>query len=240
VTYAAIDVETTGLDPNVDRIVEIGLVKFTADGSVTDEFATLVNNPGSDSGARDCHGIEDSDLLGAPSTEQALHEAFAFMTGTVLVAHNLDFEDGFLTTAARCASIPLPRVVGVCTLQTSRRQLDGRAFSLISMYKTATGGWQDHKHTALGDARAVREVLLWLLRNSPTPLYLTQSPPAAVPASCQQCPINCRPVPLTRSSVAELLDSFPQSPKPRTGDPAEIGRYQALLADAVEDGRLTY
>jgi DNA polymerase III epsilon subunit-like protein len=239
-TFTAIDVETTGLDPSTDRIVEIGLVKFTADGTVIDEFATLVNNPGSSADARAIHGIEDADLLGAPSTEQVLREAFAFMTGTVLVAHKLDFEDGFLTAAAHRAQIPLPRVIGVCTWQTSRRQLDGRAFSLTVMYKTATGGWQEHKHTALGDARAVRDVFLWLLRTSPAPLYLTQRPPAVVPSSFQQCPISCRPVPVTRSSVAALLDSFPQSSKPRAGDPAEIEKYHALLAEAVEDGRLTY
>jgi DNA polymerase-3 subunit epsilon len=44
--FTAIDIETTGLDPYTDRIVEIGLVKFTSDGEVFDEFATLINNPG--------------------------------------------------------------------------------------------------------------------------------------------------------------------------------------------------
>ncbi|MBE1551853.1 DNA polymerase III epsilon subunit-like protein [Mycobacterium sp. OAS707] len=239
-TFTAIDVETTGLDPNTDRIVEIGLVKFTADGTVVDEFATLVNNPGSSAEARAIHGIEDADLLGAPRTEQVLREALSFMTGTVLVAHNLDFADGFLSAAAQHTGIPLPRVVGVCTLQTARRQLDGRAFSLTAMYKTATGGWQEQKHTALGDARAIRDVLLWLLRTSPVPLHLTQQPPAAVPAAFEQCPISCRPVPLTRTSVAALLESFPQSPHPRAGDPVEIAKYHECLTEAVEDGRLTY
>ncbi len=144
------------------------MVKFTADGTVIDEFATLVNNPGSQAEARAVHGIEDADLVGAPTTAQVLQEAFAFMDGTVLVAHNLDFEHRFLTTEAGRARLPLPKSVGLCTLQSSRRQLDGRAFSLTAMYKTATGGWSDQRHTALGDARAVREVLLWLLRNSPT------------------------------------------------------------------------
>lgn len=239
-TFTAIDIETTGLDPEVDRIVEIGLVKFTADGTVVDEFATMVNNPGSNVDARAVHGIEDSDLLDAPSTEQVLPEAFAFVAGTVLVAHNLDFEEGFLKATARRTRMALPRVVGLCTLQASRRQLDGRAFSLTAMYKTATGGWCDQRHTALGDARAVREVLLWLLRNSPKPLFLTQPPPAVVRPAFQQCPISCRAVRLTRSSVSEVLDAFPQSPTPRTGDSAEVERYKAVLAEAVDDGRLSY
>ena len=240
ITYTAIDLETTGLDPNTDRIVEIGLVKFTPDGTVLDEFATLVNNPGSSDQARSVHGIEDADLVGAPTTAQALAEALAFIRGTVLVAHNLEFEDGFLTAAAREADIELPRAASICTLRTSRRQLEGRAFSLKAMYKTATGGWLDRNHTALADARAVKDVLLWLLRTAPQPLYLTEASSTTTTQSSTQCAIKCRPVPLTRSSVAALLDSFPQSPNPRSGDPTAIERYREVLADAVEDGRLTY
>ena len=239
--FTAIDIETTGLDPYTDRIVEIGLVKFTSDGEVLDEFATLVNNPGSTREAREIHHIEDSDLVGAPSIGQVLPEAFGFIAGTVLVAHNLEFEESFLVTSAQRAGIALPATAGLCTLRTSRRQLDGRAFSLVAMYKTATGGWADHKHTALGDARCVREVLLWLLNHSPSPLYLTEPPPNPVtPTAVDTCPISCRPVPLTRASVAELLTSFPQSRIQRRGDHAAMARYNRLLDESVQDGRLSF
>lgn len=52
--------------------------------------------------------------------------------------------------------------------------------------------------------------------------------------------MSCRPVPLTRCSVAELLDSFPQSSQARTGDSAQVEKYTALLSESVDDGRLTY
>jgi DNA polymerase III subunit epsilon len=41
------------------------------------------------------------------------------------------------------------------TLQAAQRQLHGRAYSLISLYKSATGESAENKHTALGDARAL-------------------------------------------------------------------------------------
>ena len=239
--YTAVDIETTGLDPYTDRIVEIGLVKFNSDGRVLDEFATLVNSPGSSRDAREIHQIDDSDLVGAPTIEQVIPEAFALIAGTVLVAHNLDFEESFLVTNAQRAGIPLPDTVGLCTLKTCRRQLDGRAFSLVAMYKTATGGWSDNKHTALGDARCVREVLLWLLNQSPSPLYLSEpSPKIVTPTAVDTCPISCRPVPLTRASVAELLTSFPQSEVRRRGDQPAIDRYKEMLDECVEDGRLSF
>lgn len=44
--------------PATDRIVQVGLVKFTADGTIVDEFAALVNSPGFDADARAVHGAE--------------------------------------------------------------------------------------------------------------------------------------------------------------------------------------
>lgn len=238
--YTALDLETTGLDAYSDRIVEIGLVKFTADGTIIDEFSTLVNNPGSSPAASSINGIVDADLVHAPTTEQALREAFSFMAGTVIVAHNWEFEEGFLLAAAQRAELALPSAVAVCTLNTAKRQLDGRGYSLKIMYKTATGTFLNNAHTALADARAVREVVLWLMRTSPTPLYLTAEPPDPEPFTGGNCPISCRPAPMERTSMAALIDAFPQSPNAREGDAEEIERYLALLAESVEDGRLTH
>ena len=98
--FTAVDLETTGLDCEVDQIVEIGLAKFAADGRIVDELATLVNNPGSCREARDIHQINDDDLIDAPSTGDAHREAFASMAGTVL-SHT--------TSTSKRGSSPRPR-----------------------------------------------------------------------------------------------------------------------------------
>ncbi|OBK87380.1 hypothetical protein A5649_17735 [Mycolicibacter heraklionensis] len=240
--YTAIDLETTGLDPTVDQIVEIGLVKFTGDGAIIDEFATLVNNPGSSPSARGVHNIDDAQLVDAPAIGDVLREAFAFMAGTVVIAHKWEFEEGFLAAAAQQCGLQLPNVVAACTWRTARRQLDGRGYSAKILYKSATGEFQDNAHTALSDARAVREILLWLLRTAPQRLYLTAEPPrlSSVPFAGGSCLISCRPAPMGSSSMAELIAAFPQSPNPRAGEPDEVEKYLALLAECVEDGWLTY
>lgn len=107
--FTAVDLETTGLFPSADRIVEIGLVKFRGSGEILDEFATLVYNPGSSPEAHARHQIDDSDLIGAPTIDQVLPEVFAFMAGTVVVAHKLEFEEGFLVAAAQRNALSFPR-----------------------------------------------------------------------------------------------------------------------------------
>lgn len=241
VIYTAVDLETTGLNPVSDRIVEIGLVKFAGDGTVLDEFATLINNPGSPIGAREVHQIDDADLTHAPSTADALREAFAFMAGTVVVAHKWEFEEGFLAAAARQHGLKFPDVLAACTWRTARRQLDGRGYSLKILYKSATGEFQNDAHTALSDARAVRKILMWLFQTAPSPLNLTAGPPqpSLPPYTGGDCLISCRPAAMGRADMAGLINAFPQSPHPRAGNPDEVENYLALLAECVEDGKLT-
>ncbi len=237
--YTAVDVETTGLDPAADRILEIGLVKFTADGVVLDEFATLVASPFVKDDAAAINHITESDLQGAPRIQDVLCEAFAFISGTVLVSHNFQFEGGFLSEAAAQAGITLPDVIGVCTLDACRRLLEGRSFSLVAMHKTATGEFTNFRHTALGDARAVKEVFHWLVRTAPTPLYLSLLPRGAPSDVFDICQIKCRPVDLARASMAELLAAYPQSPRHRAGDPFATTTYERLLSGCLLDGLLT-
>ena len=96
--YVALDLETTGLDPKRDAIMEIGAVRF-ADGVVLDRFQALVN-PQRPIPARiqQLTGIHDADVAHAPRLEQVLPELRAFVSAQVsaVVAHNASFDMGFL------------------------------------------------------------------------------------------------------------------------------------------------
>ncbi len=96
----AVDLETTGFDPETDRIIEIGAVRvrLTADGAEPgDRFSTFVD-PGRDVGPTITRltGIRDADLIGAPSVEDAVARFVTFAGDGVLVGHNVGFDIGFL------------------------------------------------------------------------------------------------------------------------------------------------
>ena len=96
----AVDLETTGFDPDSDRIIEIGAVRvrLTADGAEPGErFSTFVD-PGRDIGAAITRltGIRDPDLIGAPTAADAVARFAAFAGDAVLVGHNVGFDLSFL------------------------------------------------------------------------------------------------------------------------------------------------
>jgi DNA polymerase-3 subunit epsilon len=96
VTFVAFDIETTGLAPVADRIVEIGAVKFR-NRQVVDTFQELVDPKMPISpGAFAVNGITDEMLMGKPAIEHVLPRFISFLGEAVPVAHNAPFDVGFL------------------------------------------------------------------------------------------------------------------------------------------------
>ncbi len=97
--FVAFDLETTGLSSRSDRIIEIGAV-IMKNGVELDRFQTFVDpqQPLSQETTQ-LTGITDEMLKGAPGIRQALEQFRDFVGDRVLVAHNADFDTGFLLTA---------------------------------------------------------------------------------------------------------------------------------------------
>jgi DNA polymerase III subunit epsilon len=92
----AIDTETTGRDPAVDRIVEVACVTWRG-GQVVERRHWLVN-PGVPipKEAFDVHGIGDDDVRDKPGFSAVAHEVLAALAGAVPVAYNAEFDRAFL------------------------------------------------------------------------------------------------------------------------------------------------
>jgi len=104
--YVAFDLETTGLSSPRDRIIEIGAV-LMRNGKELDRFQTFVDPERPlDKKIVELTGITDAMLAGAPKIEQVLPEFLDFVGDRVLVAHNSDFDTGFIR--AECSHQGLP------------------------------------------------------------------------------------------------------------------------------------
>ncbi len=92
----ALDLETTGLDPERDAIIEIGAVRFK-DGRELDVFSTFVN-PGRSIPPyiTELTGIRTSDVADAPSLREALADLQRFVGREPVVGHNIGFDLAFL------------------------------------------------------------------------------------------------------------------------------------------------
>ena len=119
--FAVLDLETTGLAPSRGaRIIEIGVVAVGLDGTVVEQWETLVD-PGCGPGPTHIHGVDAAMLSGAPSFDEIVGDLARVLAGRTLVAHNATFDVGFLDAeldrsgfaghAPRCARCGSPDVV---------------------------------------------------------------------------------------------------------------------------------
>ncbi|MDM8528502.1 helicase C-terminal domain-containing protein [Anaerolineales bacterium HSG24] len=94
--YIALDIETTGFDPEQDAILEIGAVRFE-DNQVLDSFETLIN-PGRPipHNIQQLTGIKPDDVVDAPAMYEVESKLCDFVQNDPIVGHNIQFDLGFL------------------------------------------------------------------------------------------------------------------------------------------------
>lgn len=156
-SYAVIDVETTGFSPQRDRIVEIAIVQVSEQGKVQDVWSTLIN-PDQPTGPSHIHGITDNDVRNAPRFKDVLPVIVQQLADTTVVAHNADFDLGFLRSEFHRAGTAAPDWPSLCTMQLSKRYFPGQRASLADICKRLDIE-SGEAHTAAADAVAAARLL---------------------------------------------------------------------------------
>jgi DNA polymerase III subunit epsilon len=158
-TYAVVDVETTGLSARLgDRICEVAVVVVER-GKVIDRLQTLVNPQRPISrGASLVNGITDGMVRRAPTFDGVAPRLVKALSGTVLVAHNASFDLSFISTELRASGFTPPSNPVIDTLGLARRCYTFRSNRLGDVARSL-GIETRGLHRALADATLTWHVL---------------------------------------------------------------------------------
>ncbi len=156
--YVVLDVETTGLNPAKDKLLEIGAARII-DGEVSETYSTLI-----DTGVpvplriQELTGITDEMQKTGKKTEIAIREFVEFCGNFPVLGHNVQFDFGFLKQTAVNYGLVFEKQA-LDTLKIARRVLpDIPSRKLPDMcrhYQVNPG----NSHRALDDAIACHEIL---------------------------------------------------------------------------------
>lgn len=158
-TFVVFDVETTGLDSNRNRLTEIGAIKIK-NMEIVDTFSTFVN-PKQQIPRKivELTGISNSMVKDAPDEDIALQKFMDFAKENVLVAHNANFDMGFITASAtRCGMVVNNAYLD--TIQIAKRLMpQKRSFKLDKLCRDFNIVLRAH-HRAKDDAQATAHLLM--------------------------------------------------------------------------------
>jgi DNA polymerase-3 subunit epsilon len=157
--YVVVDVETTGGRGEHHRVTEIGAVRVR-NGRVLEKFSTLLNPQRSiPPNISRLTGITPEMVMDAPYFVDIAEELERFLDGAIFVAHNVEFDYGFIAREFRRIgwSFRMPKL---CTCASMRRLYPGRkSYSLDKLCRDFGISLTNH-HRALCDAEAAAELLL--------------------------------------------------------------------------------
>jgi len=169
VSFAVVDCETTGLNPETDRIVQLAAIIMNGEGVIVDSFDTIVKPQSPDEyqhGAEHIHGITAEQVSGGMPLRQALEQLWSITSGNVFTAHNAPFDLGFLRAESERVGIEGRIDTHIDTLALSRRTTTADSdrrhnlFALCEHYGIERG----KVHDAKSDATATAQLLMHLIK----------------------------------------------------------------------------
>lgn len=160
--YVVFDIETTGLDVMNNGIIEIGAVKIK-NGKLFEQFTTLIKPDYVISPENQAvHGISNEMVENSPKIDAVIPDFIKFIDGSILVAHNAEFDTKFIKRFAGAEDYEVKNKV-LDTMILSRKYLP---FLKKSDLHTVADHFNItfHHHRALSDAYATAEAFIELMK----------------------------------------------------------------------------
>lgn len=158
--YVVVDLETTGLDPEKDEIIEIGSLKI-ANGNVVDEFHALIRPSfGLPEEIKNLTGITSDDFeKDGMELSDAIDSMLFFMGSLPLVMHNADFDMSFIDAALERLDIDELDNECIDTLSLARKRMPHLTSYRLEDLAQALGLPSNGMHRAINDCRVTQGLL---------------------------------------------------------------------------------
>ena len=161
--YCIFDIETTGLSAVSEKITEIGAIKMK-NGEIIDEFECFVN-PGKPIpfNITQITGITDEMVANAETIVEVLPKLIEFIGDATIVAHNAEFDMGFIKYNAKCLNLKIENKY-IDTLAMSRQLFPEFKKHKLGIIAENLGIEVTNAHRALDDVKTLVQIFKIMLK----------------------------------------------------------------------------
>lgn len=225
-SYIAFDVETTGLNPMENEIIEIGALKVR-DGKVAERFMEFIHPTAPISAAiTNLTGITNEMVAGARPRCEVVSDFLDFCEDDILIGHNVSFDYSFMKCSAAADGLPFEKL-GIDTLKIAKKvhsDLDSKSLgSLCAYYNIENRAAHRAYHDALATAKLYQTLAHYFEADDPKlfqPVQLTYRVKKTQPATIKQiallnnlirkkrADIKWDPAAITRSEASRLIEEL--------------------------------
>ena len=159
-----LDTETTGLNFDKDRIIEIGIVELI-DNVLTQNYFHEYINPDMDISlsAQKVHGISNKFLIGKPTFNNVVKKFLEFIKDDTIIIHNAEFDTNFINKELQNCGFSNIKNSVIDTIKIAKKEFPGQTVNLDSLCKKLNvKNTRQNFHGALLDATLLSKVYLKL------------------------------------------------------------------------------
>lgn len=158
--FCVIDLETTGGNPETEKIIEVGMLKIE-NRKISEERSFLIN-PEKEipDFVQKLTGIRKADVEHSPKIEEVIDEIVQFIGDSILVAHNTSFDVPFLNGVLKKLQRPSLENKVICTNIMTKYLIPDIMSSNLQYMSDLFGISHSQAHRAIEDARATSNLLL--------------------------------------------------------------------------------
>ena len=171
-----LDTETTGLNFDNDRVIEIGIVELIDDVLTQNYFHEYINpEKNINLSAQKVHGISNEFLIGKPTFNKIAKKFLDFIKDDTIIIHNAEFDTNFINKELQNCGFNNIKNSVVDTIKIAKKEFPGQTVNLDSLCKKLdVNNTRQSFHGALLDATLLSKVYLKLTTGKQENLNLTE------------------------------------------------------------------